>query len=160
MLTTVFVRDLDIAAHARLDRRRLEVVADGLWRGAQSAIDTTLVPLLHQDGSAQSRTHTTNGAALEKVLLRTYPELAGEGGRARLVVFVAEVGHRSSGEIAQFLQGLAKARAVCTVDPSRACGSRMDPTLELHLGLQRSACIHDVPVGAPTNPWHGKRGPL
>ena len=60
-------RDLDIADHTRLDGRRLEVVADGLtlWRGAQFAIDTTLVSLLHQDGSARSRTHTTNGAVLE-----------------------------------------------------------------------------------------------
>ena len=38
---------------ARLDGRRLEVVADGLtlWGGAQLAIDTTLVSPFHQDGS-------------------------------------------------------------------------------------------------------------
>ena len=69
----------------RLDGRRLEVVADGLtlWRGAQLAIDTTLVSPLHQDGSPRSRTHTTNGAVLEKARLRkerTYPEFEGEGG--------------------------------------------------------------------------------
>ena len=30
MSTNVFVRDLDIADHARLDGRRMEVVTDGL----------------------------------------------------------------------------------------------------------------------------------
>ena len=51
---------------------------------------------------------------MEKARLRkerTCPELAGEGGRPRLVVLAAEVGGRWSGETAQFLQGLAKARA-------------------------------------------------
>ena len=42
---------------------------------------------------------------------RTYPELAGDAGRARLVVLAAEAGSRWSEETAQFLRGLAKARA-------------------------------------------------
>ena len=43
--TNVFVRDLDLGAFNGLDSRRLEVIADGLtlWRGAQLAIDTTLL---------------------------------------------------------------------------------------------------------------------
>ena len=82
--------------------------------GAQFAIDTTLVSLLHQDGSASNRMHTIYGAVLEKARFRkkwTYTELAGKGGRARLVVVAAEVGGPRSGETAQFLQGLTKARA-------------------------------------------------
>ena len=46
-------------------------------------------------------------------------------------------------------QGSSPIRAL---DPSRACGSSMDPALELHPGLHRSACVRDIP--APTNPWH------
>ena len=42
---------------------------------------------------------------------RTYPELNGAGGRARLVVLAAEVGGRWSDETAQFLEALAKHRA-------------------------------------------------
>ena len=43
---------------------------------------------------------------------RTYPELSGEGGRARLVVLAAEVGGRWSEETAKFLVALAtKAQA-------------------------------------------------
>ena len=41
----------------------------------------------------------------------TYPELSGEGGRARLVVLAAEVGGRWNSETAQFLTALARARA-------------------------------------------------
>ena len=40
------------------------------------------------------------------------PELAGDGGRARLVVLAAEVGGRWSTETAQFLSALAKAHAL------------------------------------------------
>ena len=69
-----------------------------------------MVSPLHRDGTAR------RGVALcgEKVLRearrrkeRTYPELSGAGGRARLVVFAATVGGRWSQETAQFLRGLA-----------------------------------------------------
>ena len=45
MASNVFVRDMDLAAFDALDGRRLEIVADDLtlWRGAQLAIDTTMV---------------------------------------------------------------------------------------------------------------------
>ena len=117
MSTNVFVRDLDLAAFNALDGRRLEVVADGLtlFRGAQLAIDTTMVSPLHRDGSARRRAADVDGAALEAARRRkerTYPELAGDGGRARLVVLAAEVGGRWSTETAQFLSALAKARAL------------------------------------------------
>ena len=116
MSTNVFVRDMDLAVHNGLDSRRLEVVADGLtlWRGAQQAIDTTMVSPLRRDGTTRPRAANFDGAALEVARRRkeaTYPELSGEGGRARLVVLAAEVGGRWSAETAQFLTALAKARA-------------------------------------------------
>ena len=111
----VFVRDLDLAEPNRLDGRRLEVVADGLplHGGAQLAIDTTMVSPLHRDGTARSGAANTNGKALEiarRRKERTYPELAGEGGRAKLIVLGAEVGGRWSTETAQFLSSLAWAK--------------------------------------------------
>ena len=91
--------------------RRFEIVADGLssWQGAQLAIDTTMVSPLRRDGTARPRAANHNGAALD--VEATYPELSGEGGRARLVVLAAEVGVRWNTETAQFLTALAKARA-------------------------------------------------
>ena len=52
--TNVFVRDMDLAVFDVMDSRRLEVVADGLtaFRGAQLAIDTTLVSAIRRDGTA------------------------------------------------------------------------------------------------------------
>ena len=76
--TNMFVRDMDLAAHNALDNRRLEVVADGLtlWRGAQLAIDTTLVSPLRRDGTARARAANHDGAALDDARRRkeaTYP---------------------------------------------------------------------------------------
>ena len=114
--TNVLVRDMDLAHFNALDSRRLEVVADGLtlWRGAQLAVDTTLVSPLSRNGAARRRAANHDGAALDAARKRkedTYPELTGENGRTRLVVLAAEVGGRWSGETAQFLCALAKARA-------------------------------------------------
>ena len=107
---------MDLAHFNALDSRRLEVVADGLtlWRGAQLAVDTTLVSPLSRNGAAKRRATNHDGAALDAARKRkedTYPELTGENGRTRLVVLAAEVGGRWSGETAQFLCALAKARA-------------------------------------------------
>ena len=103
---------MDLAVN-NLDGRRLEVVVDGLtlWQGAQLAINTTLVSPLRCDGSARPRAADHDGAALEDARRRkerTYPELTGDGGRARLVVLAAEVGGRWSIETARFLVSLAK----------------------------------------------------
>ena len=84
--TNVMVRDLDLFQVPGVDGRRLEVVAGG---GAQLAIDVTLVSALRGDGTARAGSATRPGAALvvaRRPKERTYPELAGEGGRARLVV--------------------------------------------------------------------------
>ena len=114
--TNMLVHDMDLGHFDALDARRLEVVADGLtlWRGAQLAIDTTLVSPLKADGTARNRAADRDGAVLVEARRRkerTYPELSGEGGRARLVVLAAEVGGRWSTETAQFLSSLANARA-------------------------------------------------
>ena len=113
--SNVFVRDLDLAEFNRFDARRLEVVADGLplYGGAQLAIDTTMVSPLHRDGKARRGTARTDGKALDEARKwkeRTYPELPGEGSRARLVVLGAEVGGRWSQETVDFLSSLAWAK--------------------------------------------------
>ena len=111
-----FVRDLDLGAFNQLDARRIEVIVDGLslWHGAQLAVDTTGVSPLHGDGSARRNAATSSGVALQaarRAKETTYPELSGEGGRARLVVLAAEVGGRWSQETADFLNAMAKAKA-------------------------------------------------
>ena len=81
--------------------------ASKCWRtlhgGAQLAIDTTMVSPLHRNGVALRGASSRPGVALN-------PELAGDGGRARLVVLAAEVGGRWSAETAQFLSELASAK--------------------------------------------------
>ena len=76
-----------------------------------------MVSPLRRDGSARPRAADHNGAALDEARRRkerTYPELSGDGGRARLVVLVAEVGGRWSTETANFLVSLAKAKALAS----------------------------------------------
>ena len=88
----MFVRDVDLASFDNLDGRRLEVVADRLplHGGAQVAIDTTMVSPLHSNGVDRRGASVMKGLALEAARKRkeiTYPELAGEGGKARLAAF-------------------------------------------------------------------------
>ena len=114
--TNVMVRDLDLWPPHRIDNRRLEVVADGLplHGGAELAIDTTLVSALTRDGTTRPGADRHDGVALTEAIRRkerTYPELSGEGGRARLVVLAAEVGGRWSDEARTFLGSLARAKA-------------------------------------------------
>ena len=127
--TNTFVRDMDLEGVHVLDRRRLEVVADGLTllHGAQLAIDTTLVSPLHWDGTARRTAADCNGAALKqarRLKETTCPELSGEGGRARLVVLAAEVGGRWSEETRQ------SARSDSTPDPPEPRQSGMAPKME------------------------------
>ena len=143
----VQVRDMDLAHFNALDSRRLEVVADGLtlWRGAQLAVDTTLVSPLSRNGATRRRAANHDGAALDAARKRkedTYPELTSENDRTRLVVLAAEVGGRWSGETAQFLCALAKARAQsCASQPPGQDGGSLVASLECYPGLQRSKVV-------------------
>ena len=114
--TNVFVNSLNLGISRPDDSRRIEVIADGLplFHGEQLAVDATLVCALRRDGAARPGAATRDGVALaaaRKRKERTYPELAGGQGRARLVVLGLEVGGRWSGEAWTFVRLLAKARA-------------------------------------------------
>ena len=65
--TNVMVRDLDLGVFDQLDGRRLEIIADGLpWRGAQLAVDTTLVSPNRASGTARRHAAHWDGVALEE----------------------------------------------------------------------------------------------
>ena len=59
-------------------------------------------------------------AAARRRKERTYPELTGQFGRARLVVLAGEVGGRWSEETQAFLRQLAKAKALSEPVPQQA----------------------------------------
>ena len=115
MRTNVFLRGSDLGVGGVLDNRRLEVVVDGLplFNRAQLAVDTTLVSPIRRYGAPRPRAHEVNGIALKHARRdkeTTYPEVAGRGGRARVVVFAGEVGGWFSTETGQFLSDLAWAK--------------------------------------------------
>ena len=106
--TYVALRDMNLDAPAT-DGRRIEVVANGLhvWRGAQIAVDTTLVSPLQRDGQPRPPRLALQQATSRKH--RTYPELLGAGRvRCRLVVLGMEVGGRISNGASAFLHRLAR----------------------------------------------------
>ena len=79
----------------------------------QLAIDTILVSPLSRNDTAHPRCATVCGTALDRARTlkeRRYPELAGDHGRARLVVLAGEIDGRFSSETAQFLRCLASDR--------------------------------------------------
>ena len=91
------------------------VVVDGhpLFRCAQLAIDTTMVPPVRSDGTARRKCATVSGAALDQARgrkERSFPELAQQHG-AQLVVLGCEVGRRWSEESRQFLASPVAAKA-------------------------------------------------
>ena len=63
------VRDLEITEHSRQDRRRFEVVVEGLavFGGSLLAFDTTLVSVLQRDGSVRRKADQVDGVALQAV---------------------------------------------------------------------------------------------
>ena len=154
-----FVRDLDVGAFNALDGRRIEVIADGLtlWQGAQLAIDTTLVSPLRRDGSPRRGAARRAGVALEEARRRketTYPQLVGEGGRARLVVLAAETGGRWSDETAHFLRSLAKAKAESVpVLLQNASEGRVVTEVEFDPGVQRREGFRSISPGQAPQPW-------
>ena len=87
MTTNVMVRGLDLPVLNATDSRWLEVVVDGLplFGGSQLAV----VCSLHSDGSPHNGAADTDGVIFSRARRRKerrYPELAGPGSRARLVV--------------------------------------------------------------------------
>ena len=91
------------------------MTANGLaiHKGAQLAVDSTLVSPLKRNGEAQPRTHWQDGAALENARKRkatTYPELL-RSSRCRLVTAGMEVGGRWEEGAYELLLELAKAKA-------------------------------------------------
>ena len=83
------------------------------FHGAQLAIDTTLVYPLRADGVPHRRCADESGAAFEAARRRkdrTYPELSGESGRAKLVVLAGEIGGRFSEEALSFLRTLGQSQ--------------------------------------------------
>ena len=162
--TNIPVREMDLATHHNLDGRRLEVVADGLtlWHGAQLAIDATLVSPLRRDGSRPGfvlQTMTERSWQRHAVGKKEpYPELSGEGGRARLVVLAAEVGGWWSEETAKFLAALANAKAHCFQFHSAEQGQSCLPS---QVGC--SACmfggqsVHSFLIGPAPRGWLGWR---
>ena len=69
---------------------------------------------MQADGRPRPQCARVDGAALSEAhrrKQRTYPEVSGTQGRARLVVLAAEVGGRWSDEARAFVSQLAKAKA-------------------------------------------------
>ena len=72
------------------------------------------VSTVRADGAPRRQCAERDGAALDqarRTKKRTYPELTGEQGRARLVVLACETGGRWSEEAQSFMRHLARARA-------------------------------------------------
>ena len=99
VVANAMLREFDLAVPNPRDQRRLEILVDGLplFGGAQLAVETTLVSLLHCDGSPHPRAANEDGAVLaaaRRLKERTYPELVGPRRRARVVVLAGEIGGR------------------------------------------------------------------
>ena len=150
----VFLRDLDLPIGA-MDQRRIEVIAEGLpvFHGAQLAIDATLVSPLRANCEPHRRCPDQDGAALTFALRRkerTYPELAGGRGRARLVVIAEETGgHRRCSDSWQKPR-LAPPRSLCEFVPdSLGCSVGAPSSPVLLLGHSRLPCWVSMATWAP-----------
>ena len=157
--TNVLVRNLDLVGPDIADNRRLEVVADGLllFGGAQLTIDTTLVSALRADGTARRRAADHDGVASAEARrrkARTYPELAGLHGRARLVVLAVEVGGRWSHEAQCFIT-LARAKARGETELMRR---RAEQSWRLRWGHSWLALSFDRAVASTMLELPGARG--
>ena len=130
--TNVLVRNMDMAHFDALDSRRLEVVADGLtlWRGAQLAVDTTLVSPLSRNGAARRRAANHDGAALDAARKRkedTQDATRGVGGRSWWALECRDSRQSSSAE--------------CASQPPGQDGGSLVASLECYPGLQRSKVV-------------------
>ena len=133
--TNVFVRDMD------LTRPRW-------WQTASLC------------GRARRKAATHNGAALQCARRRkttTYPELTGEGGRARLVVLAAEVGGRFSKKRSNSIlcARLGKGEVSrSATDVARPRQSSPLPALGRHPRVQGGKVFRSVVVGPSVSVQH------
>ena len=127
--------------------------------GAQLAIDTTLVFLLRADGVPHIQCANFDGAACKPLATRnerTYPELSGTQGRARLVVFGAEVGGRWSEETRCFISLLARVK-VRPFAQDHPCSR--PAVLALPLGVHSLLrCRESSGIFAPRKPRESRHG--
>lgn len=125
VVMNVRIADLNMSV-ARVDDRRLEVVANGLscFGGVQLAVNTTLVSLLDSQGRPHRRTGQFAGAAARLRKERAYPEF-GATSRCKLVVLGVEGGGRWSCESADFVRALAhhNSRSIPALLRSAACSA-------------------------------------
>ena len=110
-----FLRDMNLPGVSPNDRRKLEVVVNGLplYHGAQVGIDATIVSPVRGDGQPRPTADSRDGVALQTALRakrRRYRDLQSSQ-RCRLLVAAVEVGGRWSTEAYYFLVHLAKAKA-------------------------------------------------
>ena len=147
--TNVHVRDLDLTDVNVVDGWRLEVVADGfsLWHGAQLAIDTTLVSLLHSNGSARRR-------AADHDSERTCPELVG-GGRARWSCWLLK--WAADGAKKMPLSSLPWPRRVHFAGQGPSC---VDSLVECNACVFRSSGFRSVFARPPSSAWHRGSHPI
>ena len=113
--TLTYLRDLNLLDVGVRDDRRVEVTASGLTvhKGAQLAVDATLVSPLKRCGQARPRAHWQDGAALldaRKQKATKYPELMNSH-RCRLVTAGMEIGGRWEESAYELLVDLAKGKA-------------------------------------------------
>ena len=114
--TNVLVQDMDLLPLRQVDNRRLEVVVDGLplFRGAQLAIDTTMVSPVRSDGTARRQCAATSGGSFgpSQEAEKAHLPRTGSASRSRPVGGLGLRGGRTLvEETRQFLTGLAAAKA-------------------------------------------------
>ena len=112
----VFLTELNLVRVTGKLGRRLEVVVSGLpyKRGAQIAVDTTLVSPLTREGVARPKAHWCDGAALEAAKRdkeTKYPDVHSSP-LAELVVLACEVGGRWNEQALETVRLLAKQKAL------------------------------------------------
>ena len=109
--TNVMVRDLDLAKPHVADTRRLQVVVDGLPVFGGGPVGHRHQYCAHPMPTARREMPMwmVQPSAARRREERTYPELIGRPGRARLVVLVVECCGRWSVE-PSFLSSLARAK--------------------------------------------------
>ena len=171
--TNVFLRDLNLGMPLS-DRRRLEVVANGLpgFGGVQVAVDATLVSPVRRDGTNQPRADASPGLALREATdhkrRSTYPEfrgarrgaaslslpsrLGGAGGMRRKPSCTASRGARPSPapKTSPCAEQLAQSRrrATCTDQLARSTCAKATGAEHCSEHLRRATCTQHLRAAA------------